>query len=228
MRFKLALIMAILAAFFLTTINVSALWYSGVQYPNAYGIWSHITTPAVPLILYDIPAGAYSGVINWVSLPAPNWIQTGWRYYYDSNNNLRGPYQFIETCINNCGGPPARYYVEFNFQNWNTEVWYEVDYTPGTGNQWCAYIDGYQKKCQTIVTPPVTAQVESEVQINSQNMLETYFNNDYYKGPDYVWRRLDQDEILIPPDFPYAREVFQPSNFRTYRLSMVYLPLAIK
>ncbi len=175
MRFKLALVIAIVFALFVVTINASALWYSGVFYPNVNGIWAHITTPSTAQPIYDLPIGLQSGESNWVSLPQPNWMQTGWNYYYDPSGTLKGPNQFIETCINGCYGPPARYYQEFSSQNWGTEVSYLIDYTPGSGDQWCAYIDGIQKKCQAIVAPPVTGQVYSEVHINSMNELDTHF-----------------------------------------------------
>lgn len=135
MRFKVKLVLlsSFLLVIFLVT-DASANWYSGVHYANVYGVWAHITTPATPIPLYDEPEGAFSGESNWVSLAAPNWIQTGWDYHYDSNGVLSGPYQYIETCINNCYGPPARYYQEFNVQNWGTEVSYEIDFTPGSGD----------------------------------------------------------------------------------------------
>ncbi|MFZ2095874.1 MAG: hypothetical protein WAV05_04475, partial [Anaerolineales bacterium] len=188
----------------------------------------HITTPSTPLLIYNSPPTLQSGVVNWISLPTPNWIQTGWNYYYDPNGNLRGPYQFVETCVNGCYGPPARYYQEFNYQNWGTEVEYLIEYTPGSGNQWCAYINGYQKKCQAIVTPPIMGEAFSEIHVNSMNDLDTYFNNDYYKGADFIWRLLDQNEIPGTPNFPYNLQIFQPYNFRTYRSNLAYLPVIMK
>lgn len=77
MRSKIAVLVAIGVAFILVTINVSALWYSGVLYPDAYGFWANISTPLTALPIYDSPAGAESGVLSWVSLPPPDWIQTG-------------------------------------------------------------------------------------------------------------------------------------------------------
>lgn len=228
MRFKLALFIAIFVAFFLVYINVSALWHSGMFYPDVYGVWAHITTPPTALPIYNFPAGSQSGVYSWVSLPIPNWIQTGWHYYYTSEGVLKGPLQFIETCINGCFGPPLRYIEEFNLQDWGTEVWYLIEFTPGTDDQWCAYINGVQKRCQAIVAPPVTGEVFSEIQINSRNELNTYFNDVYYKGSNFVWEPFDQGGIAPQSEFPYGIEVFQPSNFRTFRLKIVYVPVIMK
>jgi hypothetical protein len=222
MRLKSAILAALVFAFFVSIIKVSANWYAGAQLSNVYGVWAYIQAPVNPLHIYDLP-GVQSGTSNWVSLPQPNWIQTGWNYYNFDNV----PKQFVETCINGCNGPPARYYHEFGDHNWGATVSYMVEYQPGSGNIWCAYIGGIQKYCQAILIPPTTGQGLSEIQYNNLNEMDTYFNNVYYKNSSYVWQVFDQNETLYH-DFPYTVQVFQPWNYHNFRLKLVYLPVAMK
>jgi hypothetical protein len=228
MRLKLALLSAILVILQIVT-NASAQWYAGFQYPGVYGLQASISTPEHPIPIFNNPPGMQSSINNWVSLSGPNWIQAGWDYEYESNNSLSGPNQFVETCIGGCNEAPGRYIMHFDPQSWNTTVLYTIDFYPGTpgNNVWCASINGNPVKCQAIITPPWSGQVMSEIQINSQNELNTSFNSVSYKGIDSAWHLFDQNESLSKY-FPYDVQVFQPYNFRTYRSKVIFLPIMIK
>jgi hypothetical protein len=196
-------------------------WYVGAERPGSYGVWAYIKTPPVAPFLVSFGA---SGEANWVSTQAaPNWIQAGWRYYHWYGDAQ----QYTEMCYNNCTAYLANNY---GTQNWNVTVQYMVQHMPGTTDQWCAYVAGIRRDCQSILVPPTTVQVYSEIHTYPLNGLETTFNPIYYKDSAEVWRLFDSNVSFPSPHHPYKRSVFQNWDFLTYRSVTFerYIPLTVK
>lgn len=170
---------SVISAMFLALIfvqNVSASWYTGNRRTSTYGGKANISTPS------QAPYLASSGESNWVSLPAPYWLQAGWRYYK--------------------GWTAAKRYVEYNLPNgtynlvyygtqaWGSVVEYKVDHIGGT--TWCVYIAGSNKNCSQVVSASREIQAYSEVHVNSSNVLNTRFSAVYYKTSAGAWQLFNQ------------------------------------
>ena len=156
--------------------TVSADWYAGNRRSSTYGGKANISAPA------QAPSIASGGESNWVSLPGPYWLQTGWRYYK--------------------GWTTARRYVEYYLPNgvysltdhgtqvWGSTVNYQIEHTSGT--IWCAIIAGSTYNCSSVVSAPREIQAFSEVHTSSSNVLNTRFAAVYYKNSSGSWLLFNQ------------------------------------
>ncbi len=109
--------------------TVMSSYYVGNHYVSAYGGRVNIYTPPYPINVFHYGQFHY-GQSNWISLPLPYWIQTGWRYY--------SGYQFPEKYVEYYS-PVSNYeiYPQGN-QNWGTMIEYKII---NVGDEvWCAYI----------------------------------------------------------------------------------------
>jgi hypothetical protein len=164
--------------------SASANWYAGNIRYSSYGVKAQIWTPA------SAPYLANSGESNWVSLPSPYWIQTGWRYYKGWSAARR----YIE--YNNALGYALN---EYGTQAWSSVVDYKVNHIGGT--TWCAYINDGNQYCVSGLasTPaPVLALSESH---DSGNVLNTRFQGVYYRTSGGAWQVFDQSNWV--EDSPY-------------------------
>lgn len=180
MRKIIAVALTVVTMSLLVVTKVSANWYAGNERADAYGVWAFIRTPSTAPQL--VPT-SYSGQSNWVSTPGPNWIQTGWNFYWWETVATK----YVETCIDECN--TSRYYAEFGTQAWGSTSDYLVEQTSGT--TWCAYIDGIQRRCQSIRSAPTWVQVFSEIKLSPFNKLDTLFDPVYFKNATGVWSVFD-------------------------------------
>ena len=134
--------------------------------------------------------------------------------------------QYVETCLNGCYGPPARFYQEYSDHPFGSTIDYKVDHTYGTTDTWCAYINSVLKWCQSVTQPPQSVEAFSEIQASSKNGLDTTFSLVWYKDSSYVWHAFDQNDGLTG-NCPYVA-FGQSDNFRTTRGFCVYLPAVLR
>jgi hypothetical protein len=79
-------------------------WWVGNSRLTAYGVKANIRTPSEQLYIEE------GGESNWVSLPSPYWLQTGWRYYKD----WELPRSYVEW------NTPTEYdYRDYEYQSWD-------------------------------------------------------------------------------------------------------------
>jgi hypothetical protein len=189
----------------------STTWYSGNMYGVAYGGRVIIKTPDYPIIIEE------SGESSWISLPAPIWIQTGWRYYlgYDE------PMSYVE--IKYPDG--TRSLSEKDPQLWGEMVEYKI-VSIGT-KTWCAYINGVGITCAELFEPPSWIQALSEVHDNPLNQLNTQFNDASYKSINGDYLLFDQEHWWEDP--PYMVEKHYPYSYITHRVDLprVFLPIVM-
>lgn len=192
---------------FLTSGTASASWYVGNTRNNAYGAWAYITTPSTAPSLVS---GSGSGEYNHVTTYGPNWIQTGWGFFYGQS----AAFKYVESCINQCN-QSGDYYMndQIGTQGWGTTVDYLIEWQYGT--HWCAYVGGVQKHCRDVRSAPTTAIAESEVQYSSDNGLDTTFNPVRYKQSNGVWTTFDGNNFWA--DSPYHYQAYSSSSWRAYR-----------
>lgn len=195
-RFLKSIVLVTIMGFFFTQV-VYASWYAGNIRTNGYGVKASIYAPL------SAPYLETSGESNWVSLPAPNWVQTGWRYYL--------------------GWTAAKPYVEYNYggtygithygtQGWGTAKEYQVRHVSGT--TWCAFISGVQKGCFMPTTAPKTMLAESEVHVSSNNELQTTFVAVQYRNSSGTWVNFDQNNAFA--NSPYQINRITNYNFVNY------------
>jgi len=218
-RLKLPIIALLILGAALVSKHAAANWYAGTGHSVSYGAWAHISAPATAPYMEVV---ADSWQYNYVSIPQPHWIQSGWSL----GATQVIPKSYVEVCINGCFGPPPRFFQEYANHPFGSTIDYMVEFTPGTGNQWCAYVGGVQKYCAAVTTPPQTALISSEIIASSKNGLDTTFSEVRYKDSSYVWRDFEQSDVL-EWNCPYVA-VGQSNNFRATRGSCIYLPFVIR
>ncbi len=167
-----------------------AIWYAGTWHVASYGIWAGISTPATAPYMENVPGSWQS---NWVSIPPPNWIQSGWSF----GATYAIPKSYVEVCINDCNGPPPRFYQEYSDHPLGSTIDYKVEHSRGTVDRWCAYINNVQKVCTTVTQPPQHVEAFSEIQASSKNSLDTTFSNVWYADSSYVWHAFIQSDPLL-------------------------------
>lgn len=193
------------------TSTVMSSYYVGNQYVSAYGGKVNIYTPPYPINVF------HSGQSNWISLPLPYWIQTGWRYY--------SGYQFPEKYVEYYS-PVSNYeiYPQGN-QNWGTMIEYKII---NVGNEvWCAYINNLGIGCRDIVYAPSALQTMSEVHNDPLIELHTQFEEASYRDSSDSWHLFNQANWT--EQFPYSLVIESESTFLTYRIDtwQQYLPLIL-
>jgi hypothetical protein len=218
LRLPIIVLVLILCAV-LVSKHAMANLYAGTDHSASYGAWAHISAPATAPYMEVVPN---SWQYNWVSIPAPNWIQSGWSL----GATYAVPKSYVEICINDCNGPPPRFFQEYADHPYGSTIEYMVEYIPGTGNRWCAYIGGVQKQCNTVTNPPQFAQASSEIIASSKNGLDTTFSEVRYKDSSYIWHDFEQSDGL-EWNCPYVA-IGQPNNFHAIRGSCTYLPVVIR
>jgi hypothetical protein len=208
LRFPLAVIIVLSVLF--TIDYASANWYAGNRRLNAYGVKANIWTPTNPIYIEE------DGQSNWVSLPRPYWIQSGWRYFYGWSS----PKSYVEFCSPPCQNPDDRQLFDYEDQNWGSIKEYKVDHYQS--NTWCASIAGVLKRCEIITSAPNEMQVLSEIHLNPNNELDTRFSAVYYRTQNGTWFLFDQTNWR--EDYPYKIQKDQLYYFRTYRETRLFLP----
>ena len=96
-------------------------WRLGNFQPDAYGVRANISAPIQAPYIQD------GGESNWVSLPTPYWVQSGWRYY----KGWIWAWSYVESF-----SPTTGYEInEYSIHNWGNIIEYKVEWTGGT--TWC-------------------------------------------------------------------------------------------
>jgi hypothetical protein len=184
-------------------------WYTGNDRLDAYGVKALISAPGQAPFLENV---SWSGQSNWVSIPVPYWIQTGWHYY----RNWSGAQPYIEWNMSN--PPPGQEAHDFeeypeDIQAWGTSKQYQVEWIAGTG--WCAKAGDNTSICKNLgVSPPITVFAHSEVHASPLNQLDTLFSNVSYKDVNDNWYLFDQGLWWI--ESPYGVEIFSFYQFRNH------------
>lgn len=175
-------------------------WYTGNSQGGACGVRAHISTPLQALHILESGESSYVTTTNQLF-----WIQTGWRYYkwYDF------PLGYVEVCaVNSC--PPA---INYAPQLWGESVEYRVEWV--TGTVWCAFISNVEMGCgNTGTSVPHDVNAHSEVHINPQNELNSYFSDVYYRNSNDQWILFEQSRWR--EDIPYSVEKIHNHEFRNY------------
>ncbi|WKZ36954.1 MAG: hypothetical protein QY332_03325 [Anaerolineales bacterium] len=173
-------------------------WHLGNFRPDAYGVRANISAPDQAPSLQD------SGESNWVSLPMSYWVQSGWRYY----KGWIWAWSYVESF-----SPTTGYeIIEYSIHGWGNIIEYKVDWAGGT--TWCGWIHGVNKACYSAQLAPITVSARSEVHVSSQNELDTYFWNVFYKDANGIWYMFDQD--LWQENPPYVIDKDQYYQFHIY------------
>ena len=217
------LILLIFSAMYITKRTFAASWWAGNMRSNAYGVEAKIWTPA-NLLPQTI------GQSNWVSIPPPFWLQTGW--LFQPGDYI--PTSYYEWCIAPCS-PDDNIHNDKKLQllsshTWNTFKKYKVEYA--SGEIWCAYVNDVFQDCAVVSSAPNTVEALSETH-HPNNELDTLFSEVKYKmetpNGNY-WYYFDQDAwfeafpiLRVEKDLPYSQSSYHVVN--TYP---VFLPLTIK
>ncbi|HLF90900.1 MAG TPA: hypothetical protein VI451_18300 [Anaerolineales bacterium] len=176
-----SLVLATVICFLFAQVALAS-WYAGNFRYSGYGVKATIYAPI------SAPYLETSGESNWVSLPSPNWVQTGWRYYVGYSNAK--PY--VEYHYGGLSG-----LTEYGTQSWGTAKVYQIRHV--SGSSWCAFIAGVQKGCFTPTTAPQTMLAESEVHVSSNNQLQTTFTAVQYRNSSGTWLNFDQNHAFATP-----------------------------
>jgi len=195
---RAATVILVLIAAMLVAQTVLANWYTGNSRTSAYGIKADIYTPS------SAPYLAADGESNWVSIPTPDWVQTGW--YYRVGFSSAKPY--VEHQVGQNYG-----LTDYGTQSWNTSKNYKVEYS-SANNTWRAYIDNDFKEGWGPISAPKTVLGRSEVHTSSSNELDTDFDNVYWKNSLGSWNLFDQDNFV--EQSPYDVEETQYYKYRCY------------
>lgn len=188
-------------------------WYAGAKQTGIYGVKALISAPAqAPFIDGASPP---SGQSNWVSIPAPYWIQAGWRYY---ENIPEGPVAlpYVEWRMTSAPlGESAYGYRNYgeDIQAWGTSKLYTVEWL--SRESWCGTVGDNTPICKIVgVSPPQDGFARSEVHASSLNQLNTLFSAVMYQDANGDWHLFDQG--LWRMDSPYNIDIYSDSQFRNY------------
>lgn len=192
-------------------------WYVLSAIISQYGVWANISTPTTRPYM-ELVDNSYQ--YNHVTLNSDSWIQTGWAL----GATYSEPYSYVEVCITHCTGDP-RFYREYTTHILGTKRDYIVEYTPNTGNIWCAYIDGAQKECRAITSAPESVSAASEVVATSQNTIYTIFQDVRFKNSSNVWQLFDSS-WPVKGECPYVGRG-NSANFYSLRGSCAYMPMMV-
>jgi len=115
---------------------------------------------------------------------------------------------------------------EFGNHLWNTVIEYRIEHD--FGEWWCASIEGGAEICRHVHLAPWTVMASAEVHESPMNELDTFFSDIYYQSSSGNWYRFNQHLWL--EEFPYSIAKYDPSYFRTYRLSTndIFIPLILR
>ncbi|MFC1879224.1 hypothetical protein ACFLZW_04865 [Chloroflexota bacterium] len=196
--------------------DVFADWKVGNRQWSAYGVKANIWAPTTPLYIEE------SGLSNWVSTPAPFWVQAGWRYY--DPWEFEYPQSYYESCTPPCNADGHHVIQEVGDHNWGSVHEYKVEHYEST--TWCASIDGVLKHCRITQGAPAQVLAFLEIHVSSNNKLDTQFSAVYYRTSDGIWYLFNQENWQ--EECPYLIQKDHPYYFRTYRGNCYYMPLLIR
>jgi hypothetical protein len=184
-------------------------WYTGNDRLDAYGVKALISAPSQAPYIENIP---FSGQSNWVSIPAPYWIQAGWRYYL----NWSGATPYVEWNMSN--PPPGQnaygiQQYDADLQSWGSSREYQVEWVSAT--TWCGKVGDFTPICKNLgVSPPIRVYAHSEVHASPLNELNTFFTGVYFKDSNNSWQLFDQGLWRIQS--PYEVDTFYYWQFLNF------------
>lgn len=185
----LAILMVLLLSIAIVKPVLAATWYGGNYYTYAYGAKSDIYTPSSAPYL-----GHYDGESSWVSTSGAYWIQTGWLYNGNDEDNA---WSYVEA---NTSG--LFYQASVATHSWNSSKNYKVLYD---SPYWRCYVNNTLKLSVSgggLPTPSTPLLAWAEVHESSSTVLNTLFTSVQYMDSSDDWYNFSENHLFA--DSPYA------------------------
>lgn len=197
-RMKVVVLIIVFLASLASVKVVFAIYYAGNSISSVYGGKATIGTP--PTKPYMPSNGQLQ---SWVSLPSPNWIQTGWLLL----PTWTSPQAYVKSLVN--GNYSRSWYGN---KNWGSYELYQISYDGAS--TWFAYIGGSSKGGVGPLYAPNVVQAYTEVQGTPTSVVSTLFANVYYRNSSGVWNLFNQANWV--ENTPYHVDKISNYYYRTY------------